>query len=126
MGKRNTGAVGYRAETLAFEHLRDHGLVPVARNFRTRGGEIDLIMLDGTCLAFIEVRSRRSSAFDRPANTVDVRKQRRLVNTAAMFVVRHDRFANYTMRFDVVSIEGQTRPTIRWVRDAFRPDDSKL
>lgn len=100
--------------------------MPVARNFRTRGGEIDLIMLDGTCLAFIEVRSRRSSAFDRPANTVDVRKQRRLVNTAAMFVVRHDRFANYTMRFDVVSIEGQTRPTIRWVRDAFRPDDSKL
>ena len=126
MGKRDTGVVGRRAESLAFEYLRDHGLTPVARNFRSRGGEIDLIMLDGECLTFIEVRSRRSSQFANPSTTVDARKQRKLIGTAAMFVARHDRFADYTMRFDVVSIEGAAPPSIRWIRDAFRPDDSAL
>ena len=126
MGKRDTGVVGRRAESLAFEYLRDHGLTPVARNFRSRGGEIDLIMLDGECLTFIEVRSRRSSQFASPSTTVDARKQRKLIGTAAMFVARHHRFADYTMRFDVVSIEGAAPPSIRWICDAFRPDDSAL
>ena len=126
MGNRDTGVVGRRAESLAFEYLRDRGLAPVARNFRSRGGEIDLIMLDGDCLAFVEVRSRRSSRFASPANTVDARKQRKLVGTASMFIARHDRFAHYTMRFDVISIEGTPRPSVRWIRDAFRPDDSAL
>ncbi len=126
MGNRDTGVVGRRAESLAFEYLRDRGLAAVARNFRSRGGEIDLIMLDGDCLAFIEVRSRRSSQFTSPSSTVDPRKQRKLVGTAAMFVARHDRFADFTMRFDVISIEGTTQPSIRWIRDAFRPDDSAL
>ena len=53
-------------------------------------------------------------------------KQRKLVGTAAMFVARHDRFASHTMRFDVVSIEGVTRTRIRWICDAFRPNDSAL
>ncbi len=126
MGNRDPGAVGRDAESLAFRYLRDRGLVPVARNFRSRGGEIDLIMLDGSCLAFIEVRSRRSSQFATPATTVDARKQRKLIGTAAMFVARHERFADHTMRFDVVSIEGAACPRIRWVCDAFRPDDSAL
>ncbi|MDJ0709329.1 MAG: YraN family protein [Woeseiaceae bacterium] len=126
MGNRDTGVVGRRAETFATRFLRARGLVPVARNFRSRGGEIDLIMLDNECLAFIEVRSRSSSRFDRPANTVDARKQRKIIRTAALFVVQHPQFAEHTMRFDVVAIEGATQSSIRWISDAFRPDDSAL
>ncbi len=126
MGNRHTGIIGRRAESLAFEYLRQQGLAPVARNFRSRGGEIDLIMLDGDCLAFVEVRSRRNSRFTNPSNTVDARKQRKLIGTAAIFVARHERFANFTMRFDVVSIAGTAPPQIRWICDAFRPDDSAL
>ena len=126
MGNRHRGAIGRRAESLAFEYLRNHGLAPVARNFRSRGGEIDLIMMDGDCLAFIEVRSRSSAQFANPSHTVDARKQRKLITTAAMFVARHDRYSTCTMRFDVVSIEGSARPRIRWISDAFRPDDSAL
>jgi putative endonuclease len=98
----------------------------VARNFRCRGGEIDLIMTDGACLAFIEVRCRRSSAFSAPGPTVDRHKQRKLVRTAALFAARHPRHAQRVMRFDVVAIEGGTADGIRWIRDAFRPDDSTL
>lgn len=98
----------------------------MARNFRSRGGEIDLIMLHGECLTFIEVRYRKSTRFTAPALTVDRRKQRKLIATAAMFVAREKRFARHTMRFDVVAITGDTADSIRWIRDAFRPDNSTL
>jgi putative endonuclease len=126
LGRRSHRALGERGESIAYRFLRDRGLRPVARNFRCRGGEIDLIMLDQECLAFVEVRCRSSARFANPADTVDYRKQRKIVRTAAMFLARERRFANHTMRFDVVAIEGEGIEDVRWIRDAFRPDDSAL
>ncbi len=99
---------------------------PVAQNFRRRGGEIDLLMLDGDCLVIVEVRYRTTSAFTDPELTIDRHKQRRLTRTAALFLARHQRFASLAVRFDVVSIEGRDTPRVRWIRDAFRPHDSRL
>lgn len=127
MGRGNgrpTGALGRRAESAALAHLLDQGLRLVTRNFRRRGGEIDLIMFDEEILVFVEVRYRRSATFAAPSLTVDARKQRKLVRTAALFTAGHRGLAHREMRFDVVAIEeGQS---IRWMRDAFRPDDSTL
>lgn len=95
----------------------------MARNFRCRSGEIDLIMLDRDCLAFVEVRCRRSSRFVAPADTVDYRKQRKLILTAAIFLARERRYATLRVRFDVIAIDGDD---VRWIRDAFRPDDTAL
>ena len=121
---RHTGAVGQSAENAAFQYLITRGLKPVARNFSRRGGEIDIIMLDEECLVFIEVRFRRSAAFAQPGLTVDARKQRKLVRTAALFAATHPGLANRVMRFDVVALEAGKPPL--WIRDAFRPDDSAL
>ena len=121
---RRTGSLGRRAESAAFRYLRDQGLRPVARNFRRRGGEIDIIMIDRDALVFVEVRYRRSSAFTAPGLTVDTHKQRKLIRTAALFAAAHRLLANHEMRFDVVAIE--ERKPVRWIRDAFRPDDSAL
>ena len=126
MGLGPTGTLGNRAEQQAFRYLLDRGLQPVARNFRSRGGEIDLIMLHGDCLTFIEVRYRRSTRFAAPALTVDIHKQRKIVRTSALFCTRHRAYANHVMRFDVVAVEGTNPPTIKWVRDAFRPTDARL
>lgn len=126
MGLRATGALGDRAEGAAFDYLVRRGLRPVTRNFRCRGGEIDLIMLDGECLVFVEVRFRSSSRFAQPGHTVDRHKQRKIIRTAAMFYARNHRYANHVMRFDVVAIEGGSPLSIQWLRDAFRPDDSTL
>jgi putative endonuclease len=123
LGPGSHRALGARGEDIAFRFLVDRGLRPVARNFRCRGGEIDLIMLDRQCLAFVEVRCRRSSRFAAPADTVDYHKQRKLIRAAAMFLSRQRRYATLTTRFDVVAIEGND---VRWIRDAFRPDDSAL
>lgn len=126
MGRGSTGTLGDYAEQRAFRYLIDRGLRPVARNFRSRGGEIDLIMLDGECLTFIEVRCRRSTGFTTPALSVDPRKQRKIIRTAALFGARNRTYANHVMRFDVVAVEGVDCPTIKWIRDAFRPTDAAL
>lgn len=126
MGFAATGTVGGHAERWALDYLVRRGLQEVARNFRSRGGEIDLVMLDGECLVFIEVRYRKSSSFLTPAITVDSRKQRKILRTAALFLSRHGRYANQTTRFDVVAITGEKQRRINWVRDAFRPTDSTL
>ena len=126
MGLASTGTLGNKAEQKALCFLVRKGLKPVARNFRCRGGEIDLIMLHDTCLTFIEVRYRKSAQFSAPAPTVDVHKQRKIVRTAAMFLARKQHYASHTMRFDVVAIAGDENGAIEWIQDAFRPRNSTL
>lgn len=126
MGLTARRIVGNRAEREALHFLVREGLKPVARNFRNRGGEIDLVMLHDDCLVFIEVRYRTSTQFESPAPTVDRHKQQKIVRTAAMFIARRPRYARLAMRFDVVAITGGKDSTIEWLQDAFRPVDSTL
>ncbi|MBT8102685.1 MAG: YraN family protein [Gammaproteobacteria bacterium] len=126
MGSRSTGTVGDRAEQKALGFLVRQGLKPVTQNFRCRSGEIDLIMLHGDCLTFVEVRYRKSTRFSPPASTVDPRKQRKIVRTAALFLSSMQRYARHTMRFDIVAISGDKDRTVEWIQDAFRPGDSSL
>jgi putative endonuclease len=126
VGSRTSGTVGRQAEQLAFEYLLGQSLRPIARNFRQRGGEIDLIMLDGSCLTFVEVRYRATSTFSPASHTIDHHKQRKIIRTAALFISRNRRYAMHIMRFDVVAIEGAGAESIEWIKDAFRPNNSTL
>lgn len=126
MGVATTGTLGRHAERLALAYLTKQGLSLVAQNYRSRGGEIDLVMLHGDCLTFVEVRYRKSSRFTSPAPTVDRRKQRKIIATAAMFLARERRYANHITRFDVVAIAGDSADSITWIKDAFRPQNSTL
>ena len=114
-GAQNTGQ---RAEATALAHLSAHGLKLQQRNYRCRGGEIDLVMRDGDTVVFVEVRFRRSERFGSPAATVDRRKQSRLMRAARHYLGRH---GLVMCRFDVVGITGEP-PRIQWIRNAF--DDS--
>jgi len=126
MGLAARGLVGDRAERKALRFLIREGLKPVTRNFRSRGGEIDLIMLHGDCLTFVEVRYRKSTRFSTPALTVDRHKQRKILRTAALFLADRPQYARLTSRFDVVAITGGEDSTIEWLQDAFRPVNSTL
>lgn len=119
------GIRGQRAEELALEHLEARGLTLVTRNFRCRAGEIDLVMQGRGTLVFVEVRSRRSSRFASPLESVDFRKRGKLVRTAGYFLVRYGAFRHHAVRFDVVAVEGPSPAGYRlqWVRDAFRPGE---
>ena len=95
----------------------------VAANYRCRHGEIDLVMLEGECLVFVEVRYRSVTSYAGAMLTVDSRKQRKLVKAAAMFLATHRAFADHVTRFDVVGIDsdGDGASSVEWLRDAFRP-----
>lgn len=116
-----TQRAGHAAEVCAAELLAGHGLRAIAANWRCRGGELDLVMLDGETLVFIEVRARRSSGFGGAAASIDARKRRRLVQAARTFIASHPAHGARAARFDVVTIDGDAEP--RWLRAAFTTQD---
>ncbi len=105
-----------RAERHAERLLAAAGLTTLARNYRCRHGEIDLIMRDGTALVFVEVRARGNSAYATGSESVDRAKRRRLRATAAHYL---GRLPGRTpdCRFDIVSFNGESKP--EWIRNAF-------
>jgi len=126
--RADTRALGDSAENLAFEFLKQRGLIPLRRNFRCRLGEIDLIMRDQDCLVVIEVRYRNMRSLVDAGQTIDYRKQAKLIRTAALFLAWNESFAAMPMRFDVVGIDANAdgEQSINWIRDAFRPGDARL
>ena len=120
MPRTSAQRTGDAAEERALKHLRRKGKHRlVARNFRAKGGEIDLVTLEGEVLVFTEVRARADSAFGGPEETVAPRKQKRIIQAARAFLATHPDHATRFCRFDVVAQQGRD---LRWVRDAFRPD----
>jgi putative endonuclease len=123
LGPDNTTILGRRAEDLACRHLEALGFQLLERNYRCRAGEIDLVMLDGTTLALVEVRSRSTSAHGGAAATVGARKQQRFIRAARHLMLTRPEYRKLAARFDVVAIDagpGGGPPTVRWIRDAFR------
>jgi putative endonuclease len=110
-------AAGARAEALAAAFLIERGLEIVARNYRTRRGEIDLIARDAGALVFVEVRQRRSSAFGGAAASITVAKRVRLIAAARAYLATLQR--EPACRFDAVLIDGATSARIEWLRDVF-------
>ena len=112
--------LGKTGEDFACRELERLGFVILARRFRTRMGEIDIIAREGDTLAFIEVKARRSTRFGIPCEAVDWRKQQTIGRIAAEYVLRHG-IGDALCRFDVVSIvfgEG-LRPRVSVLRNAF-------
>jgi putative endonuclease len=112
-------SAGRDAETLACDYLMAKGMTLVERNYRSRFGEIDLIMDDRNCLIFVEVRYRRQARYGSGAESVDARKQARIIACARHYLLRNPRAADRPCRFDVVAIEGVANPAIEWITDAF-------
>jgi len=114
------GETGANAEEAARIYLEQQGLRLVERNYRCRQGEIDLIMQDGSTLAFVEVRYRKSSGFGSPAESVTAPKQRRIIATAAHYLQSKKERNMPPCRFDVLAIEGKEQQNIDWIKDAFQ------
>lgn len=110
---------GRDAEAQAERFLSTRGLTIVARNYRTRGGEIDLVARDGACLVFVEVRARASATWGSSAESVDARKRARLASAAAHYLMVHAGAHPPPCRFDVVAIS-TNQGTVEWLRDAFQ------
>jgi putative endonuclease len=114
-GRRTSAqAVGLDAEERAARFLAERGLEIVARNFRTRLGEIDLVARDGDVLVFVEVRHRTRDDFGDGAESVTEGKQRRIEAAARLFLQQLER--EPPCRFDVMSLDGDHA---EWMKAAF-------
>ena len=108
-------ALGAQAEARAAEFLQRKSYRLVDRNWTCKGGEIDLVCLDGDTLVFVEVRARSSSSHGTPLETVVDLKRRRLIRAASIYLHVKKR-EDSACRFDVVAISGDT---VEHIEDAF-------
>ena len=104
---------GARAEEQAARFLAGRGLIILARNYRCRGGEIDLVCRDGATLVFVEVRLRTHPGFGGAAASITPAKQRRIALAANHYLAGKPLPA---CRFDAVLLDGAN---LDWIRNAF-------
>jgi putative endonuclease len=111
--------LGKLGEDLACRELQRRGYAIVARRFRVRSGELDIVARDGGTLVFVEVKARAGRRFGEAAEAVTPMKQLRLARLASEYLVRQH-LGECACRFDVVSIhfDGGT-PDIQVIQNAF-------
>lgn len=111
-----TKEIGDAGEEIAARHLAAHGVRILARNFRVKGGEIDIVCRDGAATVFVEVRRRTtpaSAGFGGAAGSITPAKQKRLILAARHWLARH---GDAPCRFDCVLLDGDR---LEWIRNAF-------
>jgi len=116
IGNKVIGNIG---EELAVNYLRGKGYRVLDRNYRSRCGELDIILLKDEVLVFVEVKTRRSDKYGAPREAVNYHKVNKIVNTANNYLI-HKKMSSYNVRFDVIEICFDKIPRINHIKDAFR------
>jgi ribonuclease HII len=101
--EQTAAQVGRRGEQLASAHLEELGWVVCEMNYRCAAGEMDIVALDGECLAFVEVRTRRGRSHGLPVESITPRKKRKLIEVAETYLQEHNSLP-LDWRVDVVSV----------------------
>lgn len=110
---------GEAGEDLACAHLRSQGYEILARNYRCRSGEVDIVARQGAATVFVEVKERRGNSHGEGVEAVTFGKRRRVIRAARLYAASKD-VSESELRFDVVSIDwAEGRPRIRHDRGAF-------
>jgi len=96
--------LGREGEDAALKYLQQKGYLLLDKNFRCSAGELDLVMLDGRQLVFVEVRTRKSRDFGTPEESITVTKQRQVKKVALAYLAGH-KLPPGGFRFDVVAVD---------------------
>lgn len=113
--------IGRFYETKAENFLKQNDCRLVEKNYSCRFGEIDLIMENKKELLFIEVRYRNNSQHGEAFETVNTQKQKKLIQTAEIYLQKHPKYRKHHCRFDVISITGPDENLhTDWIKDAFQ------
>lgn len=123
MSKQNL-FLGKTGEGLAEGFLKKNGYKILARNFKTKIGEIDIIAIDKDTISFVEVKTRQTDRFGLPQEAISSFKQRQ-ISKAALAYLKDNNLLNKKARFDVVSIIlSQDSPRMDLIKNAFELEDS--
>lgn len=117
----SSSSKGQLTESYAEQYLSKQGLTLIERNFHSRQGEIDLIMLDGDTYVFIEVKYRKSKEFGGAIAAVSASKQKKIKHCVTFYLHQSSlNEYNTPCRVDVVALEGEiTQPDVTWLKNAF-------
>jgi len=99
----NKHKAGIAGQEAAEKFLQSKGYEVLARNYRIKTGEIDLVLKDGMYIVFVEVKFRTSTKYGLPREAVGYTKQQRIINTALHYLTHHKLTEN-DIRFDVVEV----------------------
>ena len=110
---------GSDAEQIAVSYLQQQHLLLIARNYRCRGGEVDLICREALVLVFVEVRLRRNAGYGGAAASITAAKRRRIVLAARHYLAAQATDPEPDCRFDCLLLDGLAENAISWLRDAF-------
>ena len=112
-----TQTIGFRKEAEACAYLQKQGLSLIQQQFHCRYGEIDLVMQDGQCLVFVEVRFRSNPKGGSALASITHSKQKKIIHTAEYYFYQHPE-THLPCRFDVITFDGwQSQPL--WIKHAF-------
>jgi putative endonuclease len=116
----NNHQYGNQGESLAKDYIENQGFTVIEQNFRYgRYGEIDIIGIKDSLLVFFEVKTRHTSSYGNPSYAITHKKKNALRAVATYFLLQNPQYnnKNYTLRFDCITILGQT---IEWIQDIIR------
>jgi len=105
--ERNKRKLGDAYEQVAVDYLIKRQYAILTRNFYTKFGEIDIVALDGNVLCFIEVKYRKTADAGNPMEAITVTKQKRICNSARVYLMKYPKYQRLQVRFDVLGILGQ-------------------
>lgn len=124
--KYTTKQIGDKGEDYTAEFLINKGCKILSRNFRIRNGEIDIIAQKDRYILFVEVKTRHQNSMSKPCEAVDIKKQRRIINTAVNYLSENN--IDLFCRFDVceitVSQNDLSLLNLNYIKDAFSSEDS--
>jgi putative endonuclease len=113
---------GLKYEEKALDYLLKQGLTLETKNFRCKLGEIDIVMKDGDCIVFVEVRYRQSARHGNAAESITYHKQKKICKAAALYLTTNQAW-HYNVRYDAITIEPRHNNldslTINWIKSAF-------
>jgi putative endonuclease len=113
-GRRGLGRWG---EEQAIRHLEAQGCQVVAANWRCAAGEVDVVIRDGDCLAFVEVRTRRGQAYGSPEESITARKLERMAAVAEAYVYEHGWEGHWRLDVVAVRVRAGQAPSVEWYRN---------
>lgn len=119
MEKSNNKSIGNRGEERASSFLESMGFKILERNYRWKGGEIDIIVCKENLIVFVEVKTWPRGDYYSLEDAIGIHKQNRIIETAKIFLAEHRQYNDYYVRFDVLALDMPGQPEIYHIENAF-------
>ncbi len=115
----NTKIKGNEGEKRACDFLKSKGFLIIERNWRTKGGEVDIIVQKGEYLVFVEVKTLPNGTLDMIQRELNYQKQQRIIKTSKRFLLKHRQYSNSYIRFDVIVMDMPGFDEVYHIENAF-------